>query len=64
MCSSVKGLLTRSTAVMRSDDILELHDSLLDLQDRGGVKLPQDIEFILNGIESGWLLGWSGITLE
>jgi len=49
---------------MRSDDILELHDSLLDLQDRGGVKLPQDIEFILNGIESGWLLGWSGISIE
>jgi hypothetical protein len=60
----VKGLMTRGTASMRSDDILDVHDFLLDLQEQGGVKLEQDIDFILQGIESGWLLGWSGITLE
>ncbi len=60
----VTGLMKRGTATMRSADILELHGFLLDLQSRAGVKLQQDIEFVLHGIESGWLLGWSGITVE
>ena len=61
---AVKELITQGSATMQSANIVDVHDFLLDLQAQAGPKLRMDIDFILRGMESGWLLGWSGITVE
>jgi hypothetical protein len=60
----IEDILRQGTAAMAADDLLEMHDFLTDLQARAGLKLRMDIDFILRGLESGWLLQWLGIELE
>ena len=43
--------------------VKEIHEFLIDLQTLAGLKLRMDIDFILRGFESGWLLRWLGITV-
>ena len=61
---TVRELLRQGSATMAADDLLEIHEFLLDLQGQAGLKLRMDIDFILRGMESGWLLQWLGIELE
>ncbi|MBN2108844.1 MAG: hypothetical protein JW832_15565 [Deltaproteobacteria bacterium] len=61
---AVRELMTQGTATIEADDLLEMHEFLTDLQGRAGMQLRMDIDFILRGMESGWLLQWLGITVE
>lgn len=61
---AVRELMTQGTATIEADDLLEMHEFLTDLQGRAGLQLRMDIDFILRGLESGWLLQWLGITVE
>ena len=54
-------LLRQGTATIAEDDLFEMHGFLTDLQARAGIKLGMDIDFILRGLESGWLLQWLGV---
>ena len=61
---AVRELIMQGTATIMADDLLEMHEFLTDLQGRAGLLLRMDIDFILRGFESGWLLQWLGITVE
>ena len=61
---AARELLQQGSATMASEDVLEIHEFLLDLQGHAGFKLRMDIDFILRGMESGWLLQWLGIVPE
>jgi hypothetical protein len=61
----VAGLLLRQgTATIAADDTAAIYDFLNDMKDAAGVQLQMDIDFILRGMESGWLLEWMGIEIE
>jgi hypothetical protein len=60
----VRQLLSRGEATIGEADLLNDHEFLSDLKDKAGVKLAVDIDFILRGIEYGWLPQWLGITVE
>jgi hypothetical protein len=57
-------LLRQGTATIEEDDVFEMHGFLTDLQSRAGTQLHMDIDFIVRGLESGWLLQWLGIAVE
>ena len=57
-------LLAQGSAAISARDLLELHLFLRDLQEQSRLKLRMDIDVILRGIESGWLLQWLGIRIE
>jgi hypothetical protein len=57
-------LLVKGSAVTATEDMQEIYEFLSDLQDQAGLKLSMDIDFILRGIDSGWLLPCLGVTVE
>ncbi len=57
-------LLRQGTATIAEDELFEMHGFLIDLQARAGIKLGMDIDFIVRGLESGWLLQWLGVSVE
>jgi hypothetical protein len=57
-------LLRQGSATIAADDLLAMHEFLTDLQGQAGLKLRMDIDFILRGLESGWLLQWLGVAVE
>ena len=61
---AVKALVLNGSTAISSANAGEIHEFLIDLQAQAGLKLSMDIDFILRGFESGWLLGWLGITIE
>jgi hypothetical protein len=61
---AARELLQQGSTTMAAEDLLEIQEFLLDLQEHSGMKLRMDIDFILRGFESGWLLQWLGITVE
>jgi hypothetical protein len=60
----VNALVRDGVATMTEDRLIELHDFLVDLQAQAGPLLRHNINFILWGIESGWLQQWFGITVK
>ena len=61
---AVKTLMQQGTATIAADDLLAIHAFLTDLQAKAGLKLRMDIDFLLRGMESGWLQQWLGITAK
>lgn len=57
-------LLVQGSAAIAPEDLLELYDFLLDLQDEAGPGLRMDIDFLLLGIEAGWLPEWLGLRID
>ena len=60
---AVNSLARSGRATISAGDLLGLHGFLVDLQARSGARLRMDIDFILRGIETGWLLRWLGVTV-
>ena len=58
-----RALVRHGAAAISRANIIEIHEFLIGLQAQAGLKLSMDIDFILQGIESGWLLHWLGITV-
>jgi len=61
--SAVKALVKDGSVQIGSDNLLDMHTFLINLQKHGSLRMRQQIDFILSGIESGWLLPWLGITV-
>ena len=61
---AARELLRQGSTSMAAEDLLEIQEFLLDLQGHACFKLRMDIDFILRGMESGWLLQWLGIVPE
>jgi len=61
---AVRELVRHGGTAISSSSLIQIHDFLIDLQSQAGLKLSMDIEFILRGLESGWLLPWLGITIK
>ncbi len=61
---AVRELLQQGNSTIAVDDLLKIQEFLLDMQGHAGFKLRMDIDFVLRGMESGWLLQWLGIDLE
>ena len=61
---SVQELVLQGTATITADDLLAIHAFLIDLQDHAGLQVRMDIDFILRGLESGWLLQVLGISIK
>ena len=61
---AARELLQQGSTTMAAEDVLEIHEFLLALQGHAGFRLRMDLDFLLRGMESGWLLQWLGIVPE
>ena len=61
---AVRALVQDGRAEIPADSLLEAHAFLSDLQAHAGMRLRLDVGFILQGIESGWLLQLMGVTVK
>jgi hypothetical protein len=62
--TALTALLGQGSATIPADDLFEVYAFLADMQEQAGPGLRMNIDFVLRGIDSGWLLRWMGITIE
>ena len=61
---AAKSLVQHGAATISSDELLEMYDFLTDLKAQANLRLHCNIDFVLRGMESGWLLQCMGITVQ
>lgn len=60
----VQQLLAEGATTITATEFLQLYDFLTDLKGQTDLTLGADIDFILQGMESGWLLPCLGVSVE
>ncbi len=60
----ISGLLQDGRADIKAAEMLRIIAFLKDLQKQASLKLQNDIDFVLRGIKTGWLLNWMGVAVE